>query len=205
MPESDRTAEEFPSEDLLLAAFERAQRHQAGNDHPVVFGTVVDHLGLPRGSWTTRRLRPKLDALEAAGSVERVQRHGFVAWALTATGRRRLETLSASGDLGSLPEAPQHRHWRKARAAASERIDEFREEVGRTLSEAEALHALGSDVPSEVWFETSQRLQHACWRLGSATYCLREWPEPDDSAQDIDRPATDAQRGRRETQRWDQV
>jgi hypothetical protein len=204
MPKTDRTTEEFPSEALLLAAIERAQRHQSGEDRPVVFGAIVDHLGLPRGSWTTRRLRPKVDALEAAGLVQRVQRQGFTAWELTPNGRQWLATLRRSGDIGALPEAPQHRQWRKARDAAAERISEFHAHASQTLADAAQLLEASSDVPSERWFEMSQRLGHSCWRLGSSTYCLREWTEPDDATFDVDKPPTLAERGRRETQRWNQ-
>jgi len=44
-----------------------------------------------------------------------------------------------------------------------------------------------SDTPgSDAWFELAERLHRAARRLGSATYCLHEWMEPDDDRADID-------------------
>lgn len=39
---------------------------------------------------------------------------------------------------------------------------------------------------SDAWFSIAERLQAACWRVGSATHCLREWREPDDARVDVD-------------------
>ncbi len=85
----------------------------------------------------------------------------------------------------ALPEAPQHRQWRTARAEAAKRIGEFKAEVRSTVDEITALLD-GDDADSETWFNLSQRLR-AVWVLGSATYCLREWPEPDDSKADVEK------------------
>src|SRR5664279_2463756 len=52
------------------------------------------------------------------------------------------------------------------------------------LTEAGAI--LGSSPGSDAWFELAERLQRAARRLGSATYCLHEWMEPDDDRADID-------------------
>jgi hypothetical protein len=61
----------------------------------------------------------------------------------------------------------------------------------------EALALLDSRcrVRSDRWFELARRLRGACWSLGSATYCLYEWAEPDDARADIDdyRDAADEQ------------
>jgi hypothetical protein len=108
-------------------------------------------------------------------------------------------------DVDPLPESPQHRQWRKARDAASEQIGEFRRETRRMLGEAIHLIDLDSDETSETWFAISDSLQHACWRLGSAIYCLREWAETDDATFDIDQPPLPAERGRRDINRWDRT
>jgi hypothetical protein len=64
---------------------------------------------------------------------------------------------------------------------------------GRSLLDA-------ADVPSDEWFKLAPRLENDCWRLASATYCLREWPEPDDARADVDEGEF---RGRRNVWQWD--
>jgi len=55
---------------------------------------------------------------------------------------------------------------------------------------------------SEAWYEIGERLKHACGRLGSATHCLHERPEPGDSRADVDEPPF-GQGRRREIRLWD--
>lgn len=98
------------------------------------------------------------------------------------------------------PPSPQHQTWREACSAAAARIEEFREDLRHALDEATGLLNADPQTPSDMWFEVSKRLKHACWRLGSATYCLGEWAEPDDARADID---THQERGRRNTRQWD--
>jgi hypothetical protein len=75
--------------------------------------------------------------------------------------------------------------WRQARALAAERIDAVSEQVSGVLEEA--MDALDSDgVRSDAWFALAERVQSACWQLGSVTYCLSEWAEPDDASADVD-------------------
>ena len=129
---------------------------------------IAEHLGFVSGSWTTRRLRPQIDAFIAAGVLVRSRRHGVVVWGLTSSGRSRVE--QASGSVG-LPESPQHRVWRHARALAAERIDAVLEQASGVLEEA--TDALDSErVRSDAWFALAERLQSSCWQLGSVTYCL---------------------------------
>jgi len=199
MPESDRTPDPFPSDEQLIAAIERAERHRRHQDPGVLLGTIKAHLDLPRHSGTTRRLRPHLTALEASGLIKPTRRHSLNLWMLTSRGRQRLDAIG--GEI-TLPESPQHQDWREARTAAGERIEGFHNALSYITSEATLLLDAGSQ-PSDSWFSLGERLQHACWRLGSATYCLHEWPEPDDSTADIDEPTTPLQRGRREMTRWD--
>jgi hypothetical protein len=161
---------------------ERAERHRERQDEGVMMSDIAEHLGFVHGSWTTRRLRPQIEAFIAAGLLVRSRRHGVVVWGLTSSGRRRVEQTSGAG---GLPESPQHRVWRHAQALAAEQIDGLREQVRSVLEEtAEALDAEG--VRSDAWFALAERLQSACSQLGSATYCLSEWVEPDDASPDVD-------------------
>jgi hypothetical protein len=187
MPEIDRIPDA-----LLLAAVKRAVLHrdvQEGIPHWV----VADHLALTRGAGTTRRLRPQLEALEAAGLLERSRLYGRTVWKATPKGRRRASPFR------ELPESPQHRAWREARELAAERIGEFRTAAGEVV--LETFFLLDADPPtaSDAWFAVGERLQRACWLLGSATYCLCEWAEPDDRRADLDERG-----GRRNTALWGQ-
>lgn len=179
-----RRFEPVPDE-LVLAAVERAERHQQRERKGVLLSDIAHHLGFVHGSWTTRGLRPQLEALMAAGKMSRDRRHGIVVWGLTSAGSRRLARVRRAGKAGGLPEAPQHRAWRHARVAAGERIDGFHEQVRRAVDDAAALLD-AAYTGSDAWFAVAERLQSACWLLGSAVYCLREWQEPDDARADID-------------------
>jgi hypothetical protein len=187
-----------PSDGLILAAIERAVRHDPGGEPDVAWSTLVEHLGFDRGAWATLRLRPHTDALEAEGLLERSNRYGFPHWLLTSKGRKRLDAVRAT--LGSLPDSPQHRRWQEARTAAGERIGEFRENLRRLLYEGISLLDAGQDEHSDIWFELGNGLGHACALVGSATHCLREWPQPNEAQPDED----DHRRlGRRNIRHWD--
>ncbi|MCW3020522.1 MAG: hypothetical protein JWN10_2830 [Solirubrobacterales bacterium] len=206
------------SDELILAAVERAQLHQQREQEGVWMPHVAAQLGFVHGSWTTRRLRPQLDVLLAADALSCSRRGGFVLWGLTSAGRERLVRACRAGEVGELPESPQHREWRKARAGAAERIDGFRAELRSVVAEAGAL--LDAEATcSDAWFELRERIARVSWHLGSATYCLREWPEPDETKADVDdgsdpgdeRFDRDARwhwhmlrRGRRNVGRWDE-
>jgi len=198
MPKSDRSSGELPSDELLLAAIDRAERHRRNEERGVLLATIKEHVDIPNNSWTTRLLRPRLEALEATGVVEQTRRHGLNLWGLTGRGRELVDALRSSGKLGDLPESPQHRQWREARAAADERIEQLRDDVLNTLAEATTLVG-DSRAASDAWFELSEKLQRACWRLGSATHCLYEWPEPSDEVADQD---DHPRRGRRNDMSW---
>jgi hypothetical protein len=170
------------SDGLVLAAVDRAERHRERKDEGVMMSDIAEHLGFVHGSWTTRRLRPQIEAFIAAGLLVRSRRHGVVVWGLTSSGRRRVEQAIGAG---VLPESPQHRVWRHAQALAAERIGGLGEQVRRVLEETiEALDAEGAG--SDAWFALAERLELACGQLGSATYCLSEWAEPDDASADVD-------------------
>jgi hypothetical protein len=194
MPAKKRTPEAMPSKDLALAAIERAEVHRTHADpdlyrakpdrRGVLLATIKEHLGLTPGGWTTIRLRPTWNELQASGLIEQSRRSGLTVWKLTSAGEKHLDNARQSGDIGSLPESPQHQQWREARTIAGERIGEFGEMLQALLSEAAGLLDAHDPADSDTWHALGQRLQRACYRLESASYCLREWPEPDDSRPD---------------------
>jgi hypothetical protein len=194
-------------DELVLAAVERAVRHHAKGSSAVPAWEVYDHLGLSKRSGAARRVRALLDSLEAAGSLERSRRHGVPLWALTSTGRRRLQRARWAGTVPELPESPQHRAWRGARASAAQEIERFRQSLRDHLEQG--LLLLDADPPadSDAWFLLGWRLCPVCSRLGSAVHCLREWPEPDDAHADIDHDAlpevgASYRAGRRNVRYW---
>jgi hypothetical protein len=200
MPAPKPTPLELPSDDLILAAIERAVCHQGHDERAESLRAIKEHLDLPHTGWTTLQLRPKLEALETVGLVQRSRRRGTTVWGLTAKGQRRLTAVRREL---TLPEAPQHRKWREAQALAGERIDGFRRDLGDALVEAAAqLEAEGAAPSSATWFALAESVQRAAWLLGSATYCLSEWAEPEDSSADTDE-APHGQVGRRNAREWD--
>ncbi len=173
------------SDELLLAAVERAQRHSGpeGESKGVSLRRVADHLAFVHNAWTSRHLRPRLEDLVADGLLSSGRLRSKAVWSLSDAGRLRLDHLKRSGRV-ELPESPQHREWRHARADAEERVGELRRELQAAVAEAG-----GHDVErtaSDAWFELGERLERTCRNLGGATYCLREWPEPDDAHADVD-------------------
>ncbi len=180
---------------LILAALKRAELHARHDEPGASYASVVHHLGLPMGSATGHRLRPSFRELVAAGLITPKKRHGTIVYTATPKGKR---VLKAAGVV-ALPESPQHRHWREARAAATERVGGFRGDVRSALDEAAALLA-DEDVTSDAWYALAERVEKACQRVGSATHCLREWAEPDDTKPDV---ASDEHRGRRNHRSWD--
>ena len=179
-------------DEFVLAAIERAQRHRTHDSPGVPIWQVKEHLGLPKHSPHVRRV---LSALVQAGVLQPARAHSVELWALTAKGRRRLR--SAQGV--ELPESPQHRAWRDAHTLAQQEIERLRTSLGERITEASIL--LGDeDAHSDAWFELAERLRRAAWVLGSATHCLREWPEPDEAHPDTDEQTEpgDAQLGEKE-------
>lgn len=176
---------------LVLAAIDRAERHDPHDRPGVPAWVLYEHLSISKRSGAARRVRARLDTLETAGSIARLRRHGVPTWTLTSTGRRRLARARRAGDVPALPESPQHREWREARALAAQEIGRFhlaaREDVDTATGLLDALAFKASPAPlSDAWFELSERLERSLRRLGSAAHCLNEWPEPDDAHADID-------------------
>jgi hypothetical protein len=159
----------------VLAAIDRAERHRGRPGVPVWL--IFEHLGIPRRS---RRARVQLQALVRDGAIEQRRAHGVDVWTLAPSGRRRLRAVGRV----DLPESPQHCQWRNARTLAAQEIERFRAAMSELVTDANAL--LGETPGSDAWFELADRLHSAARRLGSATYCLNEWMEPDDNRADID-------------------
>jgi hypothetical protein len=193
---SDLSRVEPVSDAQILAAIDRAEAHDRNQIPDAARWDIAAHLGFVHDSWTTRRLRPQIDALKAAGRIHDVRRLGIDLVALTSTGRRALRRARSAGDV-PLPESPQHRTWRHSRTMASDRIDGFREALRASMAELGTLLDAGQ-TPSDAWFEFGKRLSAECRRLGSATYCLSEWAEPDDARADVDTVL-----GRRNVWGWD--
>jgi hypothetical protein len=189
-----RSPGEHPSDELVLAAIERAALHDPRRMASVPVWGVLEHLGLSRRSGPARHVGARLEAMATLGWLDRSRRHGVATWALTDAGARRQPTL---------PESPQHRSWRLARVTAGQELERFRAELREHLEQA--VERLDAERPphSDVWLELAEELQRACRRVGSASYCLREWAEPDEDLRDVDErvdPA-DALLGERELAR----
>jgi hypothetical protein len=169
----------------VLAALERAQRQRPSGPGPVTLATLLAHLGIVRRSSGSRTVRARLETMIEEGAVERSLRHGVEVFALppeaARRGRRRRERAAAS-----LPESPQHRAWREARAIAGHELPRLATTLHAALRDA--LDALDSRVPlhSDAWLLTAERLREECRRLGSAIHCLHEWEEPDERSADVD-------------------
>jgi hypothetical protein len=208
-----------PPDELVLAAIERAARHQSHHRPAVPVWAILEHLALRPRSASARHVRARLHALHAAGSLDCLRRHGVTTWALTGSGRRRVRRAADAGELPPLPESPQHRAWRNARVAAAQELERFRALLRERVERAAALLDADPAPPPDAWLELADELQRACRRLASASHCLHEWGEPDDSRADIDehlepgdRRLTPAQRkltrarraGRRNILLWDE-
>lgn len=196
MPKSDRTPKPLPSAEQVLAAIERGERHRRKLDDPalyrdkpdqpgVLFATIKEHLGLAPGGWTTIQLRPTSKALEGAGFIEQFRARGLTLWRLTNAGQKRLDAARKAGKVAALPESPQHRHWREARIVATNHVGEFREHLRELLAEATGLLDAHDPADSDTWHALGRRLEFACNALASASHCLYEWLEPDDSRADL--------------------
>lgn len=185
---------------LVLAAVERAVLHE--QEEGVLTSVLMAHLGLAWAPPTNQKFFPRLDELQQTGLLTSTERRGEPYWRLTSVGRERLAEEREAGEVGALPESPQHRAWRHARTQAAVRIQRFREDLSDAHQRAGALIDQYRPVMSKEWFELSEWLHSASWRLASATYCLTEWMEPEDHRPDVDenpgpRP------GRRNVAAWD--
>jgi hypothetical protein len=186
---------------FILAAVERAVRHE--QEEEVLTSDLTAHLGFEGKPATNRLLFPRLEEMRQAGLLTSTERRGEPFWSLTSVGRERLDKEREAGETGDLPESPQHRAWRHARVEAALRIEEFKDHVNQLWEETDDLLNRYHPANSAQWFELSERLHHATWRLGSATYCLNEWIEPADERPSVDE-APGPRPGRRAVFAWDQ-
>jgi hypothetical protein len=191
-----------PPDIIILAAVERAARHLRTDEIDTV--VVTEHLGLEPDRRTVRAIHQRLDRLRNEGDLTRVARDGGESWILTSEGRNGLDKGYEAGEVGELPESPQHRAWREARVQAALRIEGFEEELGTLLEEASDLLEGVPRPRSSEWFAFSERLSPAAWRLGSAVHCFQEWIEPDDDVPDVDENPGPSP-GRRAVSAWDQT
>jgi hypothetical protein len=169
---------------LVLAAVERAQRHRPRPGEAVPIWEILGHLDVARRSGAAREVRAQLQALEAAGALASLRRHSIQVWQATPDGRRRLSRGRRRGEVGELPESPQHRRWRDARISAGQDVERLREDLREALQETGALLDQRPPVSFDGWLEMGRRLHRACGHLGAASYCLREWSEPSDERPD---------------------
>ncbi len=176
-----------PSDELVLAAVDRGERHQPRAQRGVPAWAILEQLALAPRSGAARYLRARLTAMEASGWLERSRRHSTPTWSLTASGLRRLRRAQRGGELAALGESPQHRAWRGARTVAAHEIQRFRAGLAERIARAALLLDAEPPPHSDVWLELAEELQRACRRLASASHCLYEWPEPDDARADVDR------------------
>jgi hypothetical protein len=84
-----------------------------------------------------------------------------------------------------LPDSPQRREWQRGRSEAGEQVECIRKRLADELRDA--LRLLDSEpTDASTWHEAAERLTRECRRLGGATFCLREWDEPDDEHPDLE-------------------
>lgn len=186
-----------PTPALVLAALERAVLHRGDGRDAVPVRELLAHLHVRQRSGAARRVRELLHELCAAGAVRRQRRHSVAVFALTPAGTAALGRARARWPV-TLPESPQHRAWRRARAVAAFEIERLRAELAAGLDDAAALLGAEPAPRSEQWFSLAERLRHGAWVLGSASHCLYEWEEPSDARADVDvGPA-----GRRNVRLW---
>jgi hypothetical protein len=175
-----------PSDELVLAALQRAAVHRGRDTRAVPIWEIFEHLDVSMRSTGARHVRVRLDVMHAAGWIALSRHHGTQTWELTRAGERQLRTERRAGRVAQLPESPQHRAWRDAQRTAALEIDRFRRELRVGLSAAADLLDADPPASSDAVFQLGERMQRACWRLASASYCLREWVEPDDAHADLD-------------------
>lgn len=174
------------SDELILAAVDRAHRHGSPDSLGVIRRTIADHLGLADKRSTPRVVIAALDRMVEEGLLERCRQHGVQLLALTSTARERLREPAGLAAASALPESPQHRRWRQARRVAREELGGVCEELRASLKETEALLDAVETSGSDAWFALAVRLGNRSRWLGSAVHCLHEWPEPGDEHADFD-------------------
>jgi hypothetical protein len=176
-----------PASALVLAAVQRAVRHAPQPGAEASTAAVLVHLDLAPRSAAARRAREALERLHAVGMLRRTRLRGRTCWRLAPRGGARLRALRRHGAGPVLPESPQHRAWRLARALAGRESDRLRHELIAALSELETLAlAGGAPASSDALLAVGAGVCEAARRLASALHCLHEWHEPADDRADVD-------------------
>ena len=177
-----------PSDELVLAAVDRAYRHRPTLDYgDPPASAVADHLGITWNAHASRRLRPILARLsDERGWLRRSRVRGRDRWALTEAGSRRLAQAAVDGVVDELPESPQHRQWRTAREHAAVRLAELQDELSELLARVNAMLEAPEPAAAADWLSCVQPLRDLTEAIGVATYCLHERPEPHDPTADRD-------------------
>jgi hypothetical protein len=180
-------------DELILAAVRRAVLHGPVGTEGAPLRAVLAHLAITRRTSAARDLRRRLEELGRDGALRRVSVHGVPVWQLAPAGIRLLAAAERAGRTPVLPESPQHLAWRRARKAAGQELARFATRLEADLAQADAMLAAlsaGAAVApcSDLWLALGRELLGDCRRLGSASYCLHEWPEPGDERADRDEP-----------------
>jgi hypothetical protein len=183
---NQRQAPTRPCDELVLAAVERAGQHRAIDAPAVPVWTILEHLDITRRSADARRVRAQLDVMSDGGWLRCTRRHGVATWQLSEQGRRRLRRALHAEAVPALPESPQHRAWRNARTSAGQELARFRAALLEQIGTAAALLEADPRPRADAWLEMAETLSRTCRLVGSASHCLYEWPEPDDTRPDVD-------------------
>jgi hypothetical protein len=174
---------EAPSAELVLAAIDRAITQQFRPVPDTSADAIAQHLALSRRSGLWRQVRRRLLELEDTGELQKGRRNGLDVWTLTAAGRERLTRAVRAGRVPVLPDSPQRERWRDARRLAAAEAERFTTELSATLEEGQRM--LGEpSLTAADWLTLAGRLKVAAERVGAVTFCLHEWPEPQDDGPD---------------------
>ncbi len=203
MPDPDRnpraTPAEPPSDELVLAAIERAERHRARDTPAVPVWAILDHLAVPRRS-AGRAPRSLAAGRPARGRLARAlapSRGGDVG-ADRAPGRRRLQRARraaqrpAAARVSAAPRVARRAHGRRAGDRALPRAA-----CASAWARPRCCWTRTEPPHSDAWFELGEELQRACRRVGSASHCLHEWVEPHDAPRGHRRAPRPRRRGTR--------
>jgi hypothetical protein len=152
----------------------------------VPFGAWVQKDGVGLGQLDASDLNCGSTGLVVpAGFDLDAREEGLVVAASRALVGQSLKTPGTPATSASYPSPRNTDTGGMPRATAHERIGEFREELQAVLADAAGLLDAHEPADSKSWLALRKRLDDACQHMESATYCLYEWAEPDDSRADI--------------------
>jgi hypothetical protein len=121
--------------------------------------------GLPRPGRSTRLTGDRVEPLQASRDMPTTT---------LSDGKRIGESSVGEGKITRM---------RRPRGEALEVIEPPHEDIWQTLGRVSILLA-GDTASAEGWSGLGRQLRDQCGRMASATYCLHEWSEPDDSRSD---------------------